>query len=46
MALVGGLIAWPAAVRGQQLERVRRVGVLMATTSEELESQARLAAFQ
>ena len=34
--------AWPLAARAQ--ERVRRVGVLMFTTPDEPESQARIAA--
>jgi ABC-type uncharacterized transport system substrate-binding protein len=37
--------AWPLAARAQQGERVRRIGVLMHTTADEPESQARLAAF-
>jgi putative ABC transport system substrate-binding protein len=44
--LVGCAAAtWPLAVRAQQPERMRRVGVLMHTTADEPESQARLAAF-
>src|SRR5215475_11143327 len=44
MALVGGAAAtWPLVARAQ--ERVRRVGVLMHTASDEPESQTNIAAF-
>ena len=43
MLLGGGAVAWPLAVRAQ--ERMRRIGVLMNTLSEEPEAQARVAAF-
>jgi putative ABC transport system substrate-binding protein len=36
--------AWPLAARAQQSERVRRVGVLMNTTPDEPDSQARVTA--
>jgi putative ABC transport system substrate-binding protein len=42
--LGGAAAAWPVVARGQQSERVRRVGILMATTSDEPDSQAQLAA--
>jgi putative tryptophan/tyrosine transport system substrate-binding protein len=42
--LGGAAAAWPLAAHAQS-ERVRRVGVLMHTTSDEPEAQARLAAF-
>jgi putative ABC transport system substrate-binding protein len=41
---VGGAMAWPLAARGQQRERMRRIGVLMGMTSDDPESQVRLAA--
>ena len=37
--------AWPLTAREQQGERVRRIGVLMFTTPDEPESQARITAF-
>ena len=44
LQVVGGAAAaWPLAARAQ--ERVRRVGVLMHTTSDEPDAQARFAAF-
>jgi putative tryptophan/tyrosine transport system substrate-binding protein len=36
--------AWPLAARAQQAERVRRIGVLMNTTADDPEGQARIAA--
>src|SRR4051794_7962776 len=46
MALLGGAAAaWPVGATAQQPDRVRRVGVLMHTTPDEPEAQARLAAF-
>jgi putative ABC transport system substrate-binding protein len=45
-ALLGGAaVTWPLAARAQQPGRVYRVGVLMAMTADDPESQARLAAF-
>lgn len=37
--------AWPLAARAQQSARMRRIGVLMNTVSDDAEGQARLAAF-
>ena len=37
--------AWPLAARAQQPDRMRRIGVLMGTAADDLEGQARIAAF-
>jgi putative ABC transport system substrate-binding protein len=37
---------WPLAARAQQSDRVRRIGVLMASTADDPEWQVRFAAFQ
>jgi ABC-type uncharacterized transport system substrate-binding protein len=38
--------AWPLAARGQQAERMRRVGVLVGTAADDPVGQARIRAFQ
>jgi putative ABC transport system substrate-binding protein len=43
--LGGAAVAWPLAARAQQGERMRRIGVLYAVTEDNLEGQARRAAF-
>ena len=37
--------AWPLAARGQQPQRMQRIGVLMSTEATDPEGQSRLAAF-
>ena len=44
VSLLGGAVVWPLAVRAQQAERMRRIGVLMSST-EEPDLQTSLAAF-
>jgi putative ABC transport system substrate-binding protein len=45
IAGLGAIIVWPHLVRAQQMERMRRIGVLNHSTSDEPETQARMAAF-
>ena len=45
IALLGGAAAWPLAARGQEPERMRRIGVLMNFAADDPEGQSRLAAF-
>ncbi|MGB9045398.1 MAG: ABC transporter substrate-binding protein [Pseudolabrys sp.] len=43
--LGGATAAWPLAARSQQPEQMRRIGVLMNTTADDPQGQARIAAF-
>ena len=46
ITLLGGAAAtWPFAVRAQQPERMRRIGVLVAATADDVEFQAWVGAF-
>jgi putative ABC transport system substrate-binding protein len=45
ITLFGSAAAWPEAVRAQQPERMRRIGVLMNAAADDPEGQTRIAAF-
>src|SRR6516165_7416001 len=46
ITLLGGATAWPIAARGQQGERMRRIGILTGSTAEDPDNKARLVAFE
>jgi putative tryptophan/tyrosine transport system substrate-binding protein len=41
----GAAAAWPLVARAQQTDRVRRIGALLSTATDDPEGQARIAAF-
>jgi hypothetical protein len=43
--VIGSTVAWPLAVRAQQGERIRHIGVLMPLAEDDPEGRARVAAF-
>jgi putative ABC transport system substrate-binding protein len=45
LATLGAVAAWPLAARGQQPERMRRIGVLMGTAADDAVFQTRVGAF-
>jgi putative ABC transport system substrate-binding protein len=45
IAGLGAAAAWPRVARAQTAERMRRIGVLMGVTTDDRESQVRIAAF-
>jgi putative ABC transport system substrate-binding protein len=45
ITLLGGAAAWPLAVRAQQGERMRRIGVLLPVATDDAEFQTRVGAF-
>jgi putative ABC transport system substrate-binding protein len=45
LTLLGGAAVWPLAARAQQVERMRRIGVIETLTADDAESLARKAAF-
>jgi putative ABC transport system substrate-binding protein len=46
ITLVGGAAAWPFAARGQQPDKMRRIGILMPWFVDDPMAKARVAAFQ
>ena len=45
ITLLCGAAVWPLAARAQQPERMRRIGILLAATADDVEFQAWVGAF-
>jgi hypothetical protein len=45
ITLLGGAAVWPVAARAQQRERMRRIGVLLPATADDLRFQTLVGAF-
>jgi putative ABC transport system substrate-binding protein len=45
ITLLGGAVVWPLAARGQQQERMRRVGVLIQVAEGDLQARTEVVAF-
>jgi Protein of unknown function (DUF2442) len=45
ITLLGGAATWPLAARAQQVERMRRIGVLLLATADDSVFQTRVGAF-
>ena len=45
ITLLAGAATWPLAARGQQLDRMRRIGVLLPAAADDAIYQARMAVF-
>ena len=46
ISLLGGAVVWPVAMRAQQSEGTRRIGILMNRSAEDPQGRARVATFQ
>jgi putative ABC transport system substrate-binding protein len=46
ICLLGGVAAWPLVARAQQPDRMRRVGVLLGASADDMEFQAWVGAFR